>query len=251
MMNKGSDLSTLIQHCNTSKKCCAVSSLQMCVSRSLGWCHDPVDWKSWFWTMRDSKRKVTQTFKGEFQRFLMSKLVNLWKWLSPETKLVSTLTKFTEKGLFCNHGNFAIQSSFFLWAGKPKHFDKWHPNSTLVIYAYWVHAFTLHSDFAQKLAAALAHNSSSGLTTINLANNPLEDRGMIFALIYFNVLSSFLYSVPLLYLFPASQWLQHFKAKAVAQSDNIVYMLGWEIIKRKTTEDIMCENLILLKGNTE
>ncbi|XP_013769117.1 leucine-rich repeat-containing protein 16A [Pundamilia nyererei] len=35
----------------------------------------------------------------------------------------------------------------------------------------------LKTDFAQKLAAALAHNPSSGLTTINLANNPLEDRG--------------------------------------------------------------------------
>lgn len=37
-------------------------------------------------------------------------------------------------------------------------------------------------DFAQKLAAALNHNSSSGLTTINLANNPLEDRGAVPAL---------------------------------------------------------------------
>uniref|UniRef100_A0A8C5GUB3 CARMIL C-terminal domain-containing protein n=1 Tax=Gouania willdenowi TaxID=441366 RepID=A0A8C5GUB3_GOUWI len=36
----------------------------------------------------------------------------------------------------------------------------------------------LKTDFAQKLAAALAHNPNSGLTTINLANNPLEDRGM-------------------------------------------------------------------------
>ncbi|XP_041649096.1 F-actin-uncapping protein LRRC16A-like isoform X2 [Cheilinus undulatus] len=36
----------------------------------------------------------------------------------------------------------------------------------------------LKTDFAQKLAAALAHNPSSGLTTINLANNPLEDRGV-------------------------------------------------------------------------
>ncbi|XP_039661914.1 F-actin-uncapping protein LRRC16A-like isoform X3 [Perca fluviatilis] len=36
----------------------------------------------------------------------------------------------------------------------------------------------LKTDFAQKLAAALAHNPSSGLTTINLANNPLEDRGI-------------------------------------------------------------------------
>uniref|UniRef100_A0A3Q3J2J1 CARMIL C-terminal domain-containing protein n=2 Tax=Monopterus albus TaxID=43700 RepID=A0A3Q3J2J1_MONAL len=36
----------------------------------------------------------------------------------------------------------------------------------------------LKTDFAQKLAAALAHNPSSGLATINLANNPLEDRGI-------------------------------------------------------------------------
>ncbi|KAM7382642.1 hypothetical protein PAMP_002365 [Pampus punctatissimus] len=36
----------------------------------------------------------------------------------------------------------------------------------------------LKTDFAQKLAAALAHNPSSGLTSINLANNPLEDRGI-------------------------------------------------------------------------
>ncbi|KAM4580155.1 F-actin-uncapping protein LRRC16A-like [Odontesthes bonariensis] len=36
----------------------------------------------------------------------------------------------------------------------------------------------LKTDFAQKLAAALAHNPSSGLATINLANNPLEDRGV-------------------------------------------------------------------------
>ncbi|XP_047453879.1 F-actin-uncapping protein LRRC16A-like isoform X2 [Mugil cephalus] len=36
----------------------------------------------------------------------------------------------------------------------------------------------LKTDFAQKLAAALSHNPSSGLTTINLANNPLEDRGV-------------------------------------------------------------------------
>uniref|UniRef100_A0A4W6C404 Capping protein regulator and myosin 1 linker 1 n=1 Tax=Lates calcarifer TaxID=8187 RepID=A0A4W6C404_LATCA len=48
----------------------------------------------------------------------------------------------------------------------------------------------LKTDFAQKLAAALAHNPSSGLTTINLANNPLEDRGMISALIWSNVLIS-------------------------------------------------------------
>ncbi|KAM9807205.1 F-actin-uncapping protein LRRC16A-like isoform 1-T1 [Syngnathus typhle] len=36
----------------------------------------------------------------------------------------------------------------------------------------------LKTDFAQKLAAALAHNPNSGLTSINLANNPLEDRGI-------------------------------------------------------------------------
>ncbi|XP_068425638.1 F-actin-uncapping protein LRRC16A-like isoform X2 [Clinocottus analis] len=36
----------------------------------------------------------------------------------------------------------------------------------------------LKTDFAQKLATALAHNHSSGLATINLANNPLEDRGI-------------------------------------------------------------------------
>ncbi|XP_054477478.1 F-actin-uncapping protein LRRC16A-like [Anoplopoma fimbria] len=36
----------------------------------------------------------------------------------------------------------------------------------------------LKTDFAQKLASTLAHNPSSGLTTINLANNPLEDRGI-------------------------------------------------------------------------
>ncbi|CAJ1061753.1 F-actin-uncapping protein LRRC16A-like isoform X2 [Xyrichtys novacula] len=36
----------------------------------------------------------------------------------------------------------------------------------------------LKTDFAQKLAAALGNNPSSGLTTINLANNPLEDRGV-------------------------------------------------------------------------
>ncbi|XP_040899698.1 F-actin-uncapping protein LRRC16A-like [Toxotes jaculatrix] len=36
----------------------------------------------------------------------------------------------------------------------------------------------LKTDFAQKLAAALACNPNSGLTTINLANNPLEDRGI-------------------------------------------------------------------------
>lgn len=32
-------------------------------------------------------------------------------------------------------------------------------------------------DFAQKLASALAHNPNSGLHMINLAGNPLEDRG--------------------------------------------------------------------------
>ncbi|XP_076186240.1 F-actin-uncapping protein LRRC16A isoform X5 [Aptenodytes patagonicus] len=35
-----------------------------------------------------------------------------------------------------------------------------------------------HRDFAQKLAGALAHNPNSGLHTINLASNPLEDRGV-------------------------------------------------------------------------
>ena len=32
-------------------------------------------------------------------------------------------------------------------------------------------------DFAQKLASSLAHHPNSALTTINLSNNPLEDRG--------------------------------------------------------------------------
>ncbi|KAL1784486.1 F-actin-uncapping protein LRRC16A isoform X8 [Sigmodon hispidus] len=36
----------------------------------------------------------------------------------------------------------------------------------------------LRIDFAQKLAGALAHNPNSGLHTINLAGNPLEDRGV-------------------------------------------------------------------------
>ncbi|XP_036129391.1 F-actin-uncapping protein LRRC16A [Molossus molossus] len=36
----------------------------------------------------------------------------------------------------------------------------------------------LRADFAQKLASALAHNPGSGLHTINLAGNPLEDRGV-------------------------------------------------------------------------
>ncbi|KAL4616960.1 F-actin-uncapping protein LRRC16A isoform X2 [Arapaima gigas] len=36
----------------------------------------------------------------------------------------------------------------------------------------------LKTDFAQKLANALSHNPNSGLHTINLANNPLEDRGI-------------------------------------------------------------------------
>ncbi|XP_067857781.1 F-actin-uncapping protein LRRC16A-like isoform X2 [Heptranchias perlo] len=36
----------------------------------------------------------------------------------------------------------------------------------------------LRTDFAQKLASALAHNPNLGLHTINLANNPLEDRGV-------------------------------------------------------------------------
>jgi len=37
----------------------------------------------------------------------------------------------------------------------------------------------LRTDFAQKLASALAHNPNSGLHTINLAGNPLEDRGTV------------------------------------------------------------------------
>uniref|UniRef100_A0A8C3BD76 Capping protein regulator and myosin 1 linker 1 n=1 Tax=Cairina moschata TaxID=8855 RepID=A0A8C3BD76_CAIMO len=37
----------------------------------------------------------------------------------------------------------------------------------------------LRTDFAQKLASALAHNPNSGLHTINLASNPLEDRGTV------------------------------------------------------------------------
>ncbi|XP_014644193.1 PREDICTED: leucine-rich repeat-containing protein 16A isoform X2 [Ceratotherium simum simum] len=36
----------------------------------------------------------------------------------------------------------------------------------------------LRTDFAQKLSSALAHNPNSGLHTINLAGNPLEDRGV-------------------------------------------------------------------------
>uniref|UniRef100_A0A674DG03 Capping protein regulator and myosin 1 linker 1 n=1 Tax=Salmo trutta TaxID=8032 RepID=A0A674DG03_SALTR len=36
----------------------------------------------------------------------------------------------------------------------------------------------LTRDFAQKLANALSHNPNSGLHTFNLANNPLEDRGI-------------------------------------------------------------------------
>nr|XP_048695985.1 F-actin-uncapping protein LRRC16A isoform X2 [Caretta caretta] len=36
----------------------------------------------------------------------------------------------------------------------------------------------LRTDFAQKLANALTHNPNSGLHTINLASNPLEDRGV-------------------------------------------------------------------------
>ncbi|XP_004847644.1 F-actin-uncapping protein LRRC16A isoform X2 [Heterocephalus glaber] len=36
----------------------------------------------------------------------------------------------------------------------------------------------LRTDFTQKLAFALAHNPNSGLHTINLASNPLEDRGV-------------------------------------------------------------------------
>ncbi|XP_073422252.1 F-actin-uncapping protein LRRC16A isoform X2 [Dendrobates tinctorius] len=38
----------------------------------------------------------------------------------------------------------------------------------------------LRIDFAQKLSSALASNPNSGLHTINLANNPLEDRGVSF-----------------------------------------------------------------------
>ncbi|XP_075172184.1 F-actin-uncapping protein LRRC16A [Anomaloglossus baeobatrachus] len=38
----------------------------------------------------------------------------------------------------------------------------------------------LRTDFAQKLSSALSYNPSSGLHTINLANNPLEDRGVSF-----------------------------------------------------------------------
>uniref|UniRef100_A0A3B3Q7M2 Capping protein regulator and myosin 1 linker 1 n=1 Tax=Paramormyrops kingsleyae TaxID=1676925 RepID=A0A3B3Q7M2_9TELE len=36
----------------------------------------------------------------------------------------------------------------------------------------------LKTDFAQKLASALSQNAASALHTINLANNPLEDRGI-------------------------------------------------------------------------
>ncbi|CAM4524649.1 unnamed protein product [Caretta caretta] len=36
----------------------------------------------------------------------------------------------------------------------------------------------LRTDFAQKLANALTHNPNSGLHTINIASNPLEDRGV-------------------------------------------------------------------------
>nr|XP_020637245.1 F-actin-uncapping protein LRRC16A isoform X1 [Pogona vitticeps] len=36
----------------------------------------------------------------------------------------------------------------------------------------------LRTDFAQKLANALSHNPNSGLHTVNLASNPLEDRGI-------------------------------------------------------------------------
>ncbi|XP_075069271.1 F-actin-uncapping protein LRRC16A isoform X2 [Mixophyes fleayi] len=43
----------------------------------------------------------------------------------------------------------------------------------------------LRIDFAQKLSSALAHNPNSGLHTINLANNPLEDRGVSFLSIHF------------------------------------------------------------------
>ncbi|KAM4706086.1 F-actin-uncapping protein LRRC16A isoform 2-T2 [Rhinophrynus dorsalis] len=43
----------------------------------------------------------------------------------------------------------------------------------------------LRIDFAQKLSGALAHNPNSGLQTINLASNPLEDRGVSFLSIHF------------------------------------------------------------------
>ncbi|KAM9308890.1 F-actin-uncapping protein LRRC16A [Gastrophryne carolinensis] len=43
----------------------------------------------------------------------------------------------------------------------------------------------LRIDFAQKLSNALAQNPNSGLHTINLANNPLEDRGVSFLSIHF------------------------------------------------------------------
>ncbi|XP_038627078.1 F-actin-uncapping protein LRRC16A isoform X1 [Tachyglossus aculeatus] len=43
----------------------------------------------------------------------------------------------------------------------------------------------LRIDFAQKLASALAHNPNSGLHTINLASNPLEDRGVSYLSIHF------------------------------------------------------------------
>uniref|UniRef100_A0A8C8ZK69 Capping protein regulator and myosin 1 linker 1 n=1 Tax=Prolemur simus TaxID=1328070 RepID=A0A8C8ZK69_PROSS len=47
----------------------------------------------------------------------------------------------------------------------------------------------LRTDFAQKLASALAHNPNSGLHTINLAGNPLEDRGVSSLSIQFAKLS--------------------------------------------------------------
>ncbi|KAM8966287.1 F-actin-uncapping protein LRRC16A isoform 2-T2 [Pelodytes ibericus] len=43
----------------------------------------------------------------------------------------------------------------------------------------------LRIDFAQKLSSALAHNPNSGLHTINLASNPLEDRGVSCLSIHF------------------------------------------------------------------
>ncbi|KAG8442306.1 hypothetical protein GDO86_011195 [Hymenochirus boettgeri] len=43
----------------------------------------------------------------------------------------------------------------------------------------------LRLDFAQKLSNALAHNPNSGLHTINLASNPLEDRGVSYLSIPF------------------------------------------------------------------
>ncbi|XP_043923009.1 F-actin-uncapping protein LRRC16A isoform X2 [Protopterus annectens] len=47
----------------------------------------------------------------------------------------------------------------------------------------------LRMDFAQKLANALSHNPSSALQVINLANNPLEDRGVSYMSAQFAKLS--------------------------------------------------------------